>query len=80
METASAKKAILIEDEELVQQFERALKCQMCNQVISGYDFQACITEHGITHTIVVCSRCYQEIIQQDTASDDYWNQRGVTR
>jgi hypothetical protein len=74
MATSSARKPILIEDEELVQQFERALKCKICNQIISSYDFQACITEHGITHTIVVCSRCYQEIIQQDTASDDYWN------
>lgn len=74
METSSARKPILIEDEELVQQFERALKCQMCNQVISGYDFQAGVTEHGITHTVVVCSKCYQTIIQQDMASDDYLN------
>jgi len=74
METASARKPILIKDEELVQQFERALKCKICNQIISDYDFQACITEHGITHTVVVCSRCYQEMIQQDMASDDYWN------
>ena len=42
METSLARKPILIEDEELAKQFERALKCRMCNQVISGYDFQAC--------------------------------------
>jgi hypothetical protein len=74
METALARKPILIADEELIKQFERALKCQMCNSIISDYDFQACITEHGITHTVVLCSRCYQEMIQQDMASDDYWN------
>ena len=74
METGLARQQTLIEDEEIIKQFERALKCQMCNQVISNYDFQACITEHGITHTVVICSRCYQEIIQQDMASDDYWN------
>jgi len=74
METASARQQTLIEDEELIKQFERALKCQMCNSIISDYDFQACITEHGITHTVVICRRCYQEMIQQDMASDDYWN------
>jgi hypothetical protein len=75
MKTALSSNPTLIKkDEELAQQFERALKCQMCNQIISGYDFQAGVTEHGITHTIVVCSRCYQEIIQQDMASDDYLN------
>jgi len=74
METSLARKPILIEDEELAKQFERALKCQLCDSIISDYDFQACITEHGITHTVVVCSRCYQDIIQQATASDDYWN------
>jgi hypothetical protein len=74
METGLARQQTLIEDEELIKQFERALKCQMCNSIISDYDCQACITEHGITHTVVICSRCYQEIIQQDMASDDYWN------
>ncbi|KJR43113.1 hypothetical protein MCHI_000986 [Candidatus Magnetoovum chiemensis] len=52
MKTALKEQEII--DEELAEEFERALKCQMCNQIISGYDFEACITEHGITHTIVV--------------------------
>ncbi len=74
MKSGLARKPTLIQDEELIQQFERCLKCQLCQQVISGYDFQACITEHGITHTVVVCSKCYQDIIQQDMVSDDYWD------
>lgn len=72
MEPAILRKPTLIEDEELVQQFERALKCQLCNSIISNYDFQAFLTDNGITHTIIVCTKCYQKIIEEDTASDDY--------
>lgn len=74
METRLSRKEKLIEDDEIVKLFERSLKCQMCNQMLSDYNFQACITEQGITHTIVVCSRCYQELLEQDMASDDYWH------
>ncbi|KJR43116.1 hypothetical protein MCHI_000989 [Candidatus Magnetoovum chiemensis] len=58
MKTALKEQEII--DEELAEEFERALKCQMCNQIISGYDFEACITEHGVTHTIFHKQKMYE--------------------